>query len=79
MTRIKILEFDVGDVDEIDLVAGMIVQHKLKSTDSGQWVLDNIDNIRYSVLSGGPVSKYMIRVEADVDDADATYFQLRWG
>jgi len=79
MTRIKILEFDVGDVDEIDLVAGMIVQHKLKRTDCGQWAIDNIHDIRYSILSDGPIDRYTIRVEADMDDAAATYFQLRWG
>jgi len=79
MTRIKILEFNVGDVDNLDLVAGMIVESKLKGTEPGQWALDNSKDIRYSISERVEVFDYIIRVEADVEDSAATYFNLRWG
>jgi hypothetical protein len=78
MTRIKILEFNVGDVDDLDIVAGMIVESKLKGTEQGQWALDNSKDIRYSILHRTEVLNYLIRVEADVEDSAATYFNLRW-
>jgi hypothetical protein len=78
MTRIKILEFNVGDVDDINLVAGMIVESKLKSTKQGQWALDNSKDIRYSISERVEVLNYIIRVEAEVEDSAATYFNLRW-
>ena len=77
MTRIKILEFNVGDVDNIELVASMIVESKLKGTKQGQWALDNCKDIRYSISNR--VEDYIICVEADVEDSAATYFNLRWG
>ena len=79
MTRIKILEFNVGDVDNLDLVAGMIVESKLKGTEQGQWALDNSKDIRYSISDQAEVLSYLIRVEAEVEDSAATYFNLRWG
>jgi hypothetical protein len=79
MTRIKILEFNVGDVDNLDLVDSMIVESKLKGTEQGQWALDNCKDIRYSILDRVEVFNYIIRVEADVEDSAATYFNLRWG
>ena len=79
MTRIKILEFSVGDVDNLDLVASMIVESKLKGTEQGQWALDNSKDIRYSILHRNEVLNYLIRVEAEVEDSAATYFNLRWG
>lgn len=79
MTRIKILEFNVGDVDNLDLVANMIVESKLKGTEQGQWALDNSKDIRYSISERAEVLNYIIRVEADVEDSAATYFNLRWG
>jgi len=77
MTRIKILEFNVGDVDNLDLVASMIVESKLKGTKQGQWALDNSKDIRYSISEQAEVLNYIIRVE--VEDSAATYFNLRWG
>ena len=77
MTRIKILEFNVGDVDDLDLVANMIVESKLKGTKQGQWALDNSKDIRYSISHR--YEDYIIRVEAEVEDSAATYFNLRWG
>jgi len=79
MTRIKILEFNVGDVDDLNLVASMIVESKLKGTEPGQWALDNCKDIRYSISHRNEVVNYIIRVEADVEDSAATYFNLRWG
>lgn len=79
MTRIKILEFNVGDVENLNLVAGMIVESKLKGTEQGQWALDNSKDIRYSISEEIEVLTYIIRVEADVEDSAATYFNLRWG
>jgi len=79
MTRIKILEFNVSDVDNLDLVASMIVESKLKGTRQGQWALDNSKDIRYSISERVEVFDYIIRVEADVEDSAATYFNLRWG
>jgi len=79
MTRIKILEFNVGDVDNLDLVASMIVESKLKGTKQGQWALDNSKDIRYSISEQAEVLNYIIRVEAEVEDSAATYFNLRWG
>ena len=79
MTRIKILEFNVGDVDNLDLVASMIVESKLRGTEQGQWALDNCKDIRYSISDRVEVFNYIIRVEAEVEDSAATYFNLRWG
>ena len=79
MTRIKILEFNVGDVDNLDLVANMIVESKLKGTAQGQWALDNSKDIRYSISHRYEDYNYIIRVEAEVEDSAATYFNLRWG
>ena len=79
MTRIKILEFNVSDVDNLDLVASMIVESKLKGTKQGQWALDNSKDIRYSISERVEVLNYIIRVEAEVEDSAATYFNLRWG
>jgi len=79
MTRIKILEFNVGDVDNLDLVANMIVESKLKGTEQGQWALDNSKDIRYSISDQADGLSYLIRVEAEVEDSAATYFNLRWG
>ena len=78
MTRIKILEFNIGDVDNLDLVAGMIVESKLKGTKQGQWALDNSKDIRYSISHRYEDYSYIIRVEADVEDSAGTYFNLRW-
>jgi len=79
MLRIQVFDFDVGDVDEPHLVMPMIIDSKLKGCEKGQWVLDNSQNLRYSIQNDGTTWGYHIIVEAEVDDAAATYFQLCWG
>jgi hypothetical protein len=83
MTRLEVLSFTVGDVDEPELVMDLIVKSRLKSKRAGVWVLDNAEKIEYNITDGDDTDwgkwYYRVRVYAHFADAKlATEYKLRF-
>jgi len=71
--------FDVGDVEDPDIVAGFQLGDWERS-EAGQWVMTNAVETPYWIRRGAPEywgHKY--HVVARMRESDQTFFKLKWG
>lgn len=78
MNKVEVHSFTIGDCDDPEIYAA----HPLiewEKTEMGQWVKDK--SVTQPEFHIGPCLKtfgYRVRITADLEDQDLTYFCLRW-
>lgn len=79
MTKLKLFQFTIGDVDEPEIVMQQIVYARLRSKPEGKWALDNAASIMYTYDSNNNDWFYRVEVFADFEDPKlATEYKLRF-
>ena len=78
MQRVTFLSFRMGDVEDPEIYAAQPIW-EWQQTEQGQWVLDHCLDPKYVVEPDNVSWGYRVRLYGEVNDTDATFFQLKWG
>ena len=70
--------FRMGDVEDPEIYAAQPIW-EWQQTEQGQWVLSHCIDPKYAVEPDNMSWGYRVRLYGEVDDTDATFFQLKWG
>jgi hypothetical protein len=77
MQKITFHTFSMGDVEDPEIYAAQPIW-EWQQTEMGKWVMTHCQDPRYSV---GPDNRnwgHLVQLYGELEDADATFFQLRW-
>lgn len=80
MIKLTVYEFNMGDVEDPEIYAASPLHDWEFETEQGRWVMEHA--LQPPVFYIGPCMQtygYKCRVEAELTEKDATYFNLRWG
>jgi len=78
MQRMTFHTFRMGDVEDPEIYAAQPIW-EWQQTEQGQWVLAHCSDPKYVVEHDNMSWGYRVRLYGEVDDTDATFFQLKWG
>ena len=78
MQRVTFHTFRMGDVEDPDIYAAQPIW-EWQQTEPGQWVLIHCPDPRYVVESDNMSWGYRVRLYGELEEKDATFFQLKWG
>ena len=73
-----VFRFSVGDIDDPDLHAGLII-YEWQKTDCGRWVMEHAVEKPYWVRMMDPLYYgYVFRIMARLTESDNTFFELKF-
>lgn len=78
MQRVTFHTFRMGDVEDPDIYAAQPIW-EWQQTELGQWVLVHCPDPRYVVEPDNMSWGYRVRLYGELEEKDATFFQLKWG
>ena len=78
MRQITFHSFRIGDVDDPDIYAAQPLW-EWQQTEQGQWVLKHCCDPKYRYGADQASWGYKVWVYGEVEDQDATFFELKWG
>jgi len=78
MQRMTFHTFRMGDVDDPEIYAAQPIW-EWQQTEQGQWVLAHCTDPKYAVEPDNMSWGYRVRLYGEINDTDATFFQLKWG
>jgi len=78
MRRVTFHTFTMGDVDDPDIYAAQPI-YEWQQTEAGQWAMAHCADPRYSFNPDGNSWGHRVILYGDLDDKDATFWQLKWG
>jgi len=78
MTKLMVHSFNMGDVEDPEIYAGLPLLEWEKS-EQGQWVMSNATEQPCFHIRPNDYMGYLITVTADFTDEDAFIFKLKWG
>lgn len=77
--KIVVHEFTMGDVDDPMLYAAQPLWD-WENSEQGQWVMSSAIETPTYHLGGDPYQwGHVIRITANLNEKDVTYFKLKWG
>lgn len=78
MTKIVVHTFRIGDVEDPSIYAAGPL-YDWQQSEAGQWVIEHaIEQPYWQESISGDSWGYVFAVIANLNDADATYFRLKW-
>jgi hypothetical protein len=77
MQRVTFHTFRMGDVEDPEIYAAQPIW-EWQQTEMGKWVMIHCPDPRYSVEPDHRNWGHLIRLYGELEDTDATFFQLRW-
>lgn len=78
MRRVTFHSFIMGDVDDVDIYVAQPI-YEWQQTEQGQWVMAHCPDPRYSVNPDGTSWGHRVILYGELEEQDATFFQLKWG
>lgn len=77
--KIVVHEFLMGDVDDPMIYAAEPL-YKWEQSEQGQWVMQNAIETPTYYVGGDPYHwGHVVRITANLDEKNVTYFKLKWG
>lgn len=77
--KIPVHTFNLGDVDDVDIYAAGPI-YEWQKTDAGKWVMERSKPEPYWTIGFDHLSYgHRVTIIANLEDADATYYNLKWG
>lgn len=78
MRRVIFHTFTMGDVDDVDIYVAQPIW-EWQQTEKGQWVMAHCSDPRYHIMPDGSSWGHRVKLYGELEDKDATFFQLKWG
>jgi hypothetical protein len=78
MQKITFHTFAMGDVDDPEIYAAQPIW-EWQQTEQGKWVMEHCADPQYSVGADPVTWGHRVKLYGDLNDKDATFFQLKWG
>jgi hypothetical protein len=78
MRRVTFHTFTMGDVDDPEIYVAQPV-YEWQQTEPGQWVMQHCKDPKYTLQSDEHGWGHRVILYGDLDDKDATFWQLKWG
>lgn len=77
--KITVYDFVLGDVEDPEIyAAGPIIEWE--QSEAGKWIMEHAISPPEWHINPDPFTYgYRIRIGADLEEADITYFNLKWG
>ena len=78
MQQIIFHSFTMGDVDDVDIYVAQPIW-EWQQTEQGRWVMAHCCDPKYQVQPDSSNWGHRVRLYGELEDQDATFFQLKWG
>ena len=79
MARVRVHEFNMGDVEDPEIYLAEPAHRFLSGTDAGAWLKAQGLQCYYNISPDGRNYGYLVTLHADMDDSQRTEWALRWG
>jgi len=78
MRRVTFHTFSMGDVDDVDIYVTQPI-YEWQQTEQGKWVMEHCKDPQYTVGPDDTNWGHRVRLYGNLEDKDATFFELKWG
>ena len=79
MARIKVHEFNLGDVEDPEIYAAQPI-YEWQKTEQGKWVMaHSVPEPSWHIGFNPNRFGYQVMIVANLQEQDATFFQLKYG
>ena len=77
MQKITFHEFNIGDVDELEVFAALPIQEWITKTEKGRWVFEHCKDLAWHSRANNSYG-WTISIRGSITDKDATEYYIRF-